>query len=149
MRCAQTGAGIRVRGPSAGSLTAAAPFLLALAPKCPLCALPLLAAVGVAAPSGPVLDGIVAAAAILWLAVVFARWRSTAFRAGAVTVALALVSGRLLGCAWMSAAACAGMLCLVLSRFRRNAAGVPRRTASRGRSRPRRAWADALRRGAG
>jgi hypothetical protein len=118
VHCPGVGAGIRTGGRSAGNLAAAAPVLLALVPKCPLCALPLLAAAGVAMPSGPVLDGMVAAAALLWLTMALARWRSPVFRSGALAVVLLLVGGRLAGSAWASVAACAVMIGLVLWRLR-------------------------------
>lgn len=43
------------------------PIALLFVPKCPLCVLPLFAALGSALPPAPVLDGIVGVTALLWL----------------------------------------------------------------------------------
>ena len=74
-----------------------APALLAaLAPKCPLCLLPLAAAAGVALPSQPALDLLVAGAAAGWLAIVLSTARWLPVRVAATAAAGLLLMGRFL-----------------------------------------------------
>ena len=80
----------RHAGRIAGVAVLAIPFL----PKCPVCALPFLAAAGIALPHGPAVEAVVAAAVAGWLAVVVAAARWFPVRAGAVIGAGALLLGR-------------------------------------------------------
>lgn len=73
------------------------PMAVLLAPKCPLCLLPLLAAAGIAAPPGPVLDSIVALTAAGWGLLLFTLTRSTPLRVCGVLLAVLVVMGRLVG----------------------------------------------------
>jgi hypothetical protein len=85
-----------LRKSHAGRIAGAAALAIPFLPKCPVCALPFLAAAGIALPRGPVVEAIVAAAAAGWLAVVLAtaRWRPV--RCAAVAGSGALLLGRLL-----------------------------------------------------
>jgi hypothetical protein len=69
-------------------------------------------------PSGPVLDGMVAAAALFWLAVAVLRWRSAVLQAGAAVAILLLVASRWYVSSWATTAACALMLAVALWRLR-------------------------------
>lgn len=91
-----------------------APFMIAFAPKCPLCLLPLCAAVGVSLPTGPLLTGAVALIAIGWVAFLP--------RGGRVALALAagalVVGGRLVGVAALGWTGVALMFALSISEVR-------------------------------
>jgi|RhiMetdeSRZDD1v2_1073273.scaffolds.fasta_scaffold63667_2 hypothetical protein len=91
----------------AGALTALA---IPLAPKCPLCLLPLAAAAGVALPSKPLLDLAVGLAASAWAALALTSRRATLFKGMAVTATLLLVAGRAAGLDGAVWAGAAGML---------------------------------------
>lgn len=88
---------------------AAVPFL----PKCPLCVLPLAAAMGVALPHGPAVEAIAAGAVAGWLGVTLATARWWPVRLSAVAAALAILGGRWLDAGWLSAGGCALMLGIV------------------------------------
>jgi hypothetical protein len=79
-----------------------APLLLPLIPKCPLCLLPLFAALGATLPPRPpyVLDGLVAVSAAAWLGIVLSTARWLLVRAAAVAAAALLVAGRFAGSPW-------------------------------------------------
>jgi hypothetical protein len=82
-----------------GATAMVGPLLLAAIPKCPLCLLPLLAVAGVAVPSGPRLNAVVAAAVIVWTAGLVHAVRTPVPRALAVVAGALVVSGRLLSLA--------------------------------------------------
>jgi hypothetical protein len=96
----------------AGTLGALA---VPLAPKCPLCLLPLAAAAGVALPSKPLLDFGVGLAAFAWAALALASRRGTAAKGVATAAALLLVAGRAAGFEWAVWAGAAGMLASALA----------------------------------
>ena len=79
---------------------AGAALLIPFVPKCPLCLLPLAAAIGVALPSQPVLDGVVAIAASAWLAVTLASARWPPLKVASIAAAALLLGGRWLGVPW-------------------------------------------------
>ncbi len=89
---------------------AAAALAIPLAPKCPLCLLPLAAAAGVALPSRPLLDFAVGLAASGWAAAALASRRAPLFKGMAVAAALLLIAGRAAGLDWAVWAGAAGML---------------------------------------
>jgi hypothetical protein len=86
------------------------PLAMILVPKCPLCLLPLLAVAGAALPPAPLLNGILGAAAIAWLALLTNMTRSAAARALALSGVVLLLCGR-----WLEAPAAswAGVLLMV------------------------------------
>jgi hypothetical protein len=94
---------------AAAVAAAAVPFL----PKCPLCVLPLAAAMGVALPHGPAVEAIAAGAVAGWLGVTLATARWWPVRLSAVAAALAILGGRWLDAGWLSAGGCALMLGIV------------------------------------
>jgi hypothetical protein len=77
-------------------LTLAGPLVMMVIPKCPLCLLPFFAAVGIAAPSGPVLQAIIAAAVILWISWLIRMTKSRAVLAVAFLAAALVLIGRVL-----------------------------------------------------
>jgi len=95
--------------------SAAAAFALPLAPKCPLCLLPLAAAAGVALPDGPVVELGVGLAASAWTALVLASRRAPSVKGIAAAAALLLVAGRAAGLDLAVWAGAAGMLAAALA----------------------------------
>lgn len=73
----------------------AGPFVVLAIPKCPLCLLPLLAAAGIALPSGPLLDAIVIAVVTLWAAIVSIVAASARIRVLSLLAAAMIIAGRL------------------------------------------------------
>jgi hypothetical protein len=113
-------------GLAARSAPALLPLTLLLVPKCPLCLLALFAAVGSALPSARVLDEIVAATALGWLAVLFLTHRSLSSRAVGLAGVALLLAGRSFGvppASWLGALA---LVAFVLrARFRAPEAAAP------------------------
>jgi hypothetical protein len=72
------------------------PISLLFVPKCPLCILPLLAALGIAAPPGIVINSLVAALLLGWAIVLFTATSSAALRASGLVPAAILIAGRAL-----------------------------------------------------
>lgn len=72
-----------------------APIGMVLVPKCPLCLLPILAAIGVAVPPGWILDAAVGTVAIAWLVLLLRLSHSHMAKWIGVVAALLLVAGRL------------------------------------------------------
>ena len=93
----------------AGRIAGAAALAIPLLPKCPVCALPLLAAAGIAMPHGPGVEALVVAAVAGWLVAVLssARWRPV--RLAAVAAAAAVLLGRVLDVTLLAAAGSALM----------------------------------------
>ena len=85
-----------MRKAPAARIAGVAALAIPLLPKCPLCALPFLAAAGIALPQGPAIEAAIAAAVAGWLILVLttARWRPV--RLAAVAASGALLLGRLL-----------------------------------------------------
>lgn len=71
------------------------PCTLLLIPKCPLCLLPLFAALGLGVPSGLAINVGIACIAAGWIWFVFSAASSVLLRAGSVVVAVFLLAGRL------------------------------------------------------
>jgi hypothetical protein len=95
-------------GLAARSAPALLPLTLLLVPKCPLCLLALFAVVGSALPSARVLDGIVVATALGWLAILFLKHPSLPSRAAGLAGVALLLAGRSLGvpsASWIGALA--------------------------------------------
>ena len=95
--------------------SALAALALPLAPKCPLCLLPIAAAAGIALPAGPVLDVAVGLVASLWAAVVLSSRRAPSVKGIAAAAALLLVAGRAAGLDLAVWAGAAGMLAAALA----------------------------------
>src|SRR5262249_36090168 len=94
---------------------AALPLLLVFLPKCPLCVLPYLAALGVLFPPEPVLDGLVALTAAAWLLLLVRARPSAPALAGGLVGAALLLTGRSLGIPAASAVGALGMAALALT----------------------------------
>lgn len=60
---------MKAGGCSARVAPSALPLVILVLPKCPLCLLPVFAAIGSALPPAPLLNGLVVAAAVPWLAI--------------------------------------------------------------------------------
>src|SRR6184192_3112604 len=93
----------------------AAPSLVAIAPKCPLCLLPLCAALGISVPSAPLMNVALALIAAIWILIVYRRGRAVIPSAGAAGL---VVVGRIANLAALSWCGVAGMLILSLISFR-------------------------------
>src|ERR1043166_5032906 len=70
------------------------PFSLLVIPKCPLCVLPLLAALGIAAPPGAAISVAIACIAAGWAWFIFRVASSLALRAGSAALAALVIAGR-------------------------------------------------------
>jgi len=95
-----------------------------LVPKCPLCILPLLAMLGIAAPPGMVINGILGAVLLGWAILLFGTTSSAALRASGVVPAALLIAGRALPFAPATylAAACMVVIGFTVSRRCRDSA---------------------------
>lgn len=88
------------------------PIPLLLLPKCPLCLLPLLAALGIAAPPGLVLHGAVGVVMAGWIALLMSATKSIALRAGGLVPAAIFIAGRALDLTPATPAAALAMVVL-------------------------------------
>ena len=79
--------------PARGVAAVVGPLSLLLVPKCPLCILPLLAMLGIAAPAGLVVNGIVAAILLGWSILLFTTTTSLPLRASGLVPAVLLLAG--------------------------------------------------------
>lgn len=70
------------------------PITLLLLPKCPLCLLPLVAALGIGVPAGPLLNAIVAAIVLAWVFFFVRATPSRALRAAIIAIAAVVIAGR-------------------------------------------------------
>jgi hypothetical protein len=114
----ETGPGVRLSSMSPRWSRAAAiagPAVVAVMPKCPLCLLPLCAALGISVPSAPAVNAVLALIAAVWLR--FAV-RHVPLAPAAVAVTLA-ITGRLVHFAALSWSGVALMLVLSLVSSRR------------------------------
>jgi hypothetical protein len=75
----------------------AGPLALVLLPKCPLCLLPFVAALGIAVPPGPLLNGIFAAVVIIWASLFVFATTSLRMRIALIVVAAIAIAGRVAG----------------------------------------------------
>ena len=73
----------------------AGPLALVLLPKCPLCLLPFIAALGIAVPAGPLLNGIFAAVVLVWMSLFLIGTPSARMRLALIAVAAIAIAGRL------------------------------------------------------
>jgi hypothetical protein len=73
----------------------AGPLALILLPKCPLCLLPFVAALGIAIPPGPLLNGIFAAVVIVWASLFMFATTSTRMRLALIAVAAIAIAGKI------------------------------------------------------
>jgi hypothetical protein len=96
-----------------------APLLIPFVPKCPMCLLPLFAAAGIALPPRPLLDGLVAVTAAVWVATVLSSARWLPVRVAALAAAILLLGGRALETAWVGGIGAALVLAVVFWTRRR------------------------------
>ena len=75
------------RGTLRRGAAVAGPLALILLPKCPLCLLPFIAALGIAIPPGPLLNGLFASVVIVWAALFVAATKSMRMRLALLAVA--------------------------------------------------------------
>lgn len=92
---ARSSDGIAIRAASR-TVSFLAPVALAALPKCPLCLMPLLAALGIAAPPSSVLTGLVVLIVGAWV-LMLARARRNAARWLVLAAAAVTLAGRLTG----------------------------------------------------
>ena len=90
----------------------AGPLVLLAIPKCPLCLLPLVLAIGLSPPSRHALDNFAVGVGLLWAAAILLRSRATIVVAGAVAATAAALAGRWLDARWLLWAGAAAMLVL-------------------------------------
>ncbi len=101
---------MRAHGQAKANVPSILPLALLLVPKCPLCVLPLFAAAGLALPTQGILNGLAAAAAAAWVALLASASRSTSVRALAISAAVLFLCGRWTG---LPAIGWAGVLLMV------------------------------------
>ena len=90
----------------------AGPLVLLAIPKCPLCLLPLVVAIGLSPPSRHVLDTFAVGVGLLWAAAILLRSPGATVVAGVVAATAAALAGRWLDARWLLWAGAAAMLAL-------------------------------------
>ncbi|MGH9400181.1 MAG: hypothetical protein ACRD00_07415 [Thermoanaerobaculia bacterium] len=103
------------------------PLALLFVPKCPLCVLPLFAAVGAVLPPAPVLDALVGLTALLWLALLARARPGAAALAAGLVGALVLLGSRLLD---LPAASWAGALAIAAVALKVRATNLRRKASA-------------------
>lgn len=73
----------------------AGPLALILLPKCPLCLLPFVAALGIAIPPGPLLNGIFASVVLVWASLFVVATKSMRMRLALLAVATIAIVGKI------------------------------------------------------
>src|SRR4051812_31333144 len=73
----------------------AGPLALILLPKCPLCLLPFVAALGIAIPPGPLLNGIFASVVLVWVSLFVVATKSMRMRLALLAVAAITIAGKI------------------------------------------------------